>query len=113
MSTEKIQVRLDADPRNPTDLIGAPINEGDTLVWATTYGRSAALNIGRLVSINYRLRGWYGGYRQDDRCEREQAGSYTLTVQPLIGTGNMREAKPRTLQNIKNVLKVDDAILEG
>ena len=93
---------LDYDPRNPSDLLGNPIAPGDTIAWGTTYGRSAALCVGRIERINfsclkpeYSKSGRRGpSFYADpadhyEPCEQRFADRYTITIEVIKTTGDV------------------------
>lgn len=118
---------LNYDPKNPTDLEGTPIQEGDKIAWGCTYGRSPALCIGIIEKINFTTR--YGGHGKSYPCAQHEAERYTIRIRPLISTGNITwldktgqdryvrqsdvdadpgryEAKTTTILVVKNVVKL-------
>lgn len=93
---------LDYDPRNPSDLLDRPIKPGDIVAWGTTYGRSAALCVGRIERFNFScLKPEYQGRRNSpypgtgygaycyEKCEQKDADRYTITLEPIKTTGDI------------------------
>lgn len=92
---------LDYDPRNPSDLLGRRVKPGDLVAWGTTYGRSAALCVGRIERFNFtRLKpeyktrslsnSGYDGYSADcyEPADQATADRYTITLEPIKSTGS-------------------------
>lgn len=78
------------DPKNPTDILGRPIAEGDVVAWAVTQGRSAELAICVIEKINFTRKNLAGGAQWRNtyiKCEQWQADRYTLRLRPLERTG--------------------------
>lgn len=76
---------LQADPQNPTDLLGRPIKVGDVVGWGTTYGKSAALCIATIEKIRF-IR---AGYGKNKEVPQAQADGYQLQLRPIQTTGGV------------------------
>lgn len=80
---------LNYDPKNPSDLLGRPIAEGDMVAWAHTYGRSPAMGVMRIKRINFTCEvdcaTGYGKKRV--ACDQRDADKYTLRLVPVKSTG--------------------------
>ena len=103
---------LDHDPQNPTDLMGRPIAPGDTVVWGTTYGRSAAVAVCRIEKIRFvknpcEETGW-----KRREVAQQDADDYTLLLDVIKTTGSKSYSRNgtspfKTVQLVKNVVKLE------
>lgn len=121
---------LDYDPKNPSDLLGRPITEGDVVAWGTTWGQSAALCIAVIDKIKFTKEVPSGAYSTKRKeCPPHEAEKYTLRLRPLKTTGDVTwvnkltgetrwsihdgdnpdnyVAKVKIVQHVKNVVKLD------
>lgn len=127
---------LDYDPQNPTDLLGQPIAEGDYVAWGSTWGRSPALCVAVIEKIRFTREDPRPGRYGKIEVPQDQAESYTLRLRPIRTTGwatwidttgeklwvrdddevlldpDRYEAKSKTVQLVKNVVKLDCLVVD-
>lgn len=81
---------LEKDPRNPTDLLGQPIADGDIVAWGTNFNQSAAICVAVIEKIQFtRPKVPGSSYSGNEKCERHQAEDYYLRLRPLHGTNSV------------------------
>lgn len=81
---------LEHDPKNPTDLLGRSIAEGDIVAWGTTYGRSPAIAVCRIEKIRFIRKAPPGNWRVvNEECRQDQAEDYQLSLAVLKSTGSV------------------------
>jgi hypothetical protein len=76
---------LEYDPQNPSDIFDRPIKVGDIVAWGTTWGRSPALCVARIERINFTREEGY----KNVKCDQAMAERYTLTLRPIVTTGDI------------------------
>lgn len=80
---------LDYNIEDPvTDLLGDRIEVGDYVAWGTNLGRSAALCIAHIEKIRF-TRPKPGYYGRNEECAQEDAERYTLSLRPVVSTGDV------------------------
>lgn len=120
---------LDHNPKNPSDLLGRPIHEGDIVGWGTLYGRSPGLAVCVIEKIRFIRKAPPGNWRVvNEECTQAQAEDYQLRLRPLKSTGHVSyidqatgksvwsipsgadpkqfKAKTVTVKLVKNVVKI-------
>ncbi len=127
---------LEADPQNPSDLLGQPIAVGDIVAWGTNFDKSAALCVAEIEGIQFKRRsGEWNGYNGNKIVPQADAEFYTLRLRPIKSTGSvtwinketgkeawwpsndpnfdwsMVEAKIKTIQHVKNIVKLDPSVI--
>lgn len=80
---------LEHDPQNPTDLLDRPIAPGDIVAWGTTYGKSAALCIARIVRIRFIKTSCRETNYTNVEVDQIHADDYQLVLEPLKSTGRV------------------------
>ncbi len=76
---------LQADPQNPSDLLGQPIANGDVVAWSTAYGQSVALCVAVIEKIKFTRQ---INYKRKE-CPQSEATGYRLRVRPIASTGSI------------------------
>lgn len=113
---------LQHDPKNPSDLLGQSLSEGDIVAWGTTCGKSAAIAVCVLKKIRFTDNPGYGKRRE---VPQHRAEDYTLSVVPLKSTGYVDDytfeydpvtktgrrvphpPKAKSVKLVKNVVKLN------
>lgn len=114
---------LDYDPKNPTDLMGRTIADGDIVAWGTTWGRSPAVCVAEIDKILFKRKaigcGPWGGDKWEE-CAQQDAEKYQLRLRPIKTTGDMSyesghwrgpasdqdRPKTKTIHLVQNVVKL-------
>lgn len=112
---------LQHDAKNPTDLLGRPITNGDIVAWGTTFSRSPAICVARIAKIRFIQKACSENSYKTTEVAQQFADDYQLQLVPIISTGTMGNTKwdpeartyvpcipkLKTVHIVKNVVKLD------